>query len=141
MPSVIGQDYEAAKSMLEEKYGVIVSKDEVDSPQPAGVVTAQTPEEGADIKKGDRVTLSVSSGRNAVPDVMGETEAQATDHLEKAGFVANVVEQPTDDPNEDGLVLDEDPPAGGVHDVGSGVTITVGVATDSPTGDTPAPTA
>jgi serine/threonine-protein kinase len=141
MPSVVGQDYDTAKKSLEDTFGVVVSKDEVDSEQPAGTVVKQDPAPGSKVAKGDRVTLQVSSGRNAVPDVMGETESQATDHLEKAGFVVKTEQQVTSDPNEVGLVLNEDPPAGGVHDVGSGVTITIGVAADTPTPETPAPTA
>jgi serine/threonine-protein kinase len=45
--------------------------------------------------------------------------------LENAGFDVAVVDQPTSDPDQDGVVVDQDPLGGTEADNGSTVTITV----------------
>ena len=61
-----------------------------------------------------------------MPDVTGEDQATATSDLQAAGFRVSVVDQPTSDQNEDGIVLDEDPTAGTRIPASSLVTIYVG---------------
>src|SRR5207302_1646733 len=89
------------------------------------------PEPGTSLRRVSPVRINVSSGPNpkpakAVPDVTGEDEATATSDLQAAGFRVSVVDQPTSDQNQDGVVLDEDPAAGTRAPAGSLVTIYVG---------------
>jgi len=60
--------------------------------------------------------------------VIGEDEATATSDLQAAGFQVQVVDEPTADPNQDGIVIDEDPLPGTRIPAGSQVTIYVGRA-------------
>jgi serine/threonine-protein kinase len=77
------------------------------------------------------VRLNVSTGPNpqasrAVPDVTGQDETTATSTLQSAGFVVEVIDQPTTDQTQDGIVLDEQPAGGTRAPRGSVVTIYVG---------------
>jgi eukaryotic-like serine/threonine-protein kinase len=104
------------------------------SAKPQGTVGAQRPPAGTTVKRGTHVRINVSSRPNpqplaAVPDVTGEEEATATAELQAAGFQVQVVDQPTSDPNQDGIVVDEDPAPGTRIPAGSQVTIYVARAT------------
>jgi serine/threonine-protein kinase len=103
----------------------------VASTQPAGRVVAQAPAPGTKVKSGSRVRLNVSIGPNpqastSVPDVVGQDEATATTTLQNAGFQVVVIDQPTADQTEDGIVLDEQPAGGTRAPRGSVITIYVG---------------
>jgi serine/threonine-protein kinase len=92
---------------------------------------AQRPAPGAKVRSGARVRLNISNGPRPkplkpVPDVTGEDQATATADLQAAGFKVQVIDQPTSDQNEDGIVLDEDPAPGTKAPVGSQVAIYVG---------------
>jgi serine/threonine-protein kinase len=95
------------------------------------MVVAQHPTPGTTLRRRAAVRINVSVGSNpqpvkAVPDVTGEDEATARSDLEAAGFQVSVVDEPTTDQNEDGIVIDEDPVAGTRVPAGSLVTIYVG---------------
>ena len=55
-----------------------------------------------------------------------QDEASAQQTLEQSGFTVDVQEQDTIDPNQDGIVLDQDPVGGTKAKPGTTVTITVG---------------
>ena len=70
-----------------------------------------------------------SRSRSTVPDVVGDgttTVNDAVDALEQAGFRVRQKEKKVDTPDEDSLVISQDPPGGEKRDKGSRVTITVG---------------
>ena len=71
--------------------------------------------------------LSISTGpaQLSVPDVVGLDEESARRELEAAGFEVQVVDEPTEVVEEDGIVLDQDPAGGSSRPKGSVVTITV----------------
>lgn len=103
----------------------------VASTQPAGRVVAQRPLPGTKVKSGSRVQLNVSTGPNPqtstpVPDVLGQDESTATTTLQNAGFQVEVIDQPTADQTQDGIVLDEQPGGGTRAPRGSVITIYVG---------------
>ena len=105
----------------------------VASSRPANRVVAQRPVAGVQIAKGSRVRLNASIGPNpqqlrAVPDVLGQEQTSATQTLTQAGFQVAVIPQPTNDPSQQGIVLDEQPAAGARIPRGSQVTIFVGTA-------------
>jgi serine/threonine-protein kinase len=130
VPDVVGQSQSAAQRRLRSA-GFRVRSVYVTSSKPAGTVVAQHPAAGTSLRRNAIVRINVSTGANpkpakAVPDVTGEDEATARADLVAAGFRVAVVDQPTSDENEDGIVLDEDPAAGTRIPAGSTVTIYVG---------------
>jgi serine/threonine-protein kinase len=132
MPNVVGQTQLAAQRKL-QSLGLRVRTFYVLSTKPRGTVVAQRPAAGTTLSRDARARINVSNGPNpqpltAVPDVTGEDEASATADLQAAGFQVQVFDQPTSDPNQDGVVLDEDPAPGTRIPRGSQVAIYVGRA-------------
>ena len=130
VPKVVGLSQTAARHRLRAA-GFVVRTAYVSSTKPQGTVVAQRPSAGTSLRRGSQVRINVSTGSSpkpatAVPDVTGEDQATATSDLQAAGFRVSVVDQPTSDQNEDGIVLDEDPTAGTRIPAGSLVTIYVG---------------
>ena len=126
VPNLVGMRAADARSRL-RSLGLGSTQRPVESPRPAGEVVSQSPGAGAELREGGTVTLRVSTGPAsvAVPDVVGLSEAAATRDLEAAGFVVQVVDEPTVEPAEDGTVLAQSPSAGASRREGSTVTITV----------------
>ena len=130
VPRVVGLSQTAAQRRLQAA-GLKSNVVYVASTQPAGRVVAQRPPPGTTVKRGSRVRLNVSTGPNPqastpVPDVVGQDEATATSTLQDAGFQVVVIDQPTADQTEDGVVLDEQPAGGTRAPRGAVVTIYVG---------------
>ena len=127
VPSVIGLPYESAAGQLQGA-GFSVARRNVASNQPKDVVIDQQPKGGSAAARGSPVTLFVSKGpkTSTIPDVTSQEEDQARATLESSGFRVAVEDQQTTDPNEDGIVLSEDPPGGTQAKPGSTVTILVG---------------
>jgi serine/threonine-protein kinase len=128
VPSVVGLSYTDASAQLRDA-GFSVSRRDVDDDQAEGTVVGQDPSGGSLVSAGTTVTLSVSRGpqTSAVPSVESLDRDTAVTTIESAGFKASVVEQPTDDPSLDSIVLSQDPAPGTQAEAGSTVTITVGV--------------
>ena len=78
VPNVVGSPYDEAASELRTA-GFGVSRTDVDSDQPAGVVVSQSPGGGASADRGTTVQLSVSTGPSTadVPDVTGQDASVA----------------------------------------------------------------
>jgi eukaryotic-like serine/threonine-protein kinase len=133
VPPVVGDPFETAQSKLEAA-GFKVRRLDVDSTEPAGTVVDQDPDANATASPGATITLSVSKGptTTGVPDVTSQDEQAATEALQNAGFEVNVVDEPTDDVNQDGLVLSQDPEGGAQARPGSTVTIVVGRFIEEP---------
>jgi serine/threonine-protein kinase len=91
-------------------------------------VIDQQPKGGGSLARGGTVTLFVSRGpeQSTIPDVTSQDEESATDALERSGFTVDVQEQDTTDPNQEGIVLSQDPPGGTRAEQGTTVTIVVG---------------
>ena len=129
---------EAVRIALEDANLQLGAIKERNSPQPAGYVLAQDPEEGTQVDAGSAIDITVSSGLVKVPTVTGSSEAQARSDLAQAGFDVQVVE--IDDPTvAGGTVLAQSPQGGELLARGSIVTITVSNAPPPPT-PTPEPT-
>jgi eukaryotic-like serine/threonine-protein kinase len=127
VPNVIGQQYDSAAGQLQGQ-GFAVARRDVDSGQPKDTVIDQQPKGGGSLARGGTVTLFVSKGpkESTIPDVTSQDEASATDALEQSGFTVDVQEQDTTDPNQEGIVLSQDPPGGTRAKQGTTVTIVVG---------------
>lgn len=103
---------------------------------PAGSVISTDPPGGASVERNSVIQIVVSTGveQVRVPDVVGQTEADARDEIRDRGLVVAVTPQsvPAGDPNA-GRVLSQDPAGGRDADRGSTVSIVVGVAAPATT--------
>jgi len=126
VPRLVGLRAAEARRQL-RALGLRSTQRPVESTQPKGTVVRQSPGPGTALRKGQAVLLTVSTGpaRVSVPDVVGLDEASARQELEAAGFDVQVVDEPTEIVDEDGIVLDQDPAGGSSVPKGSVVTITV----------------
>jgi serine/threonine-protein kinase len=126
VPKVVGETLSQASADL-HALGFNVNPTYVDDAAPQNQVISQDPKPGDQAPKKSTVDVKVSNGppQVDVPDVTGQSQDQATQTLQKAGF--KVTAQPTDvaDPTQDGIVQSQDP-AGGQAAKGSTVTIVVG---------------
>jgi beta-lactam-binding protein with PASTA domain len=98
---------------------------------PAGRVLSQSPAAGSSLRRGSRVRVFVSTGPSpqsatSVPSVTGQDQATAADNLRSAGFRVLVLNRPTTDQNQDGVVVEQQPRAGSNIPAGSLVAIFIG---------------
>jgi serine/threonine-protein kinase len=135
-PDVTALDRAAAETALREAgLGVTVTEEETDAEAP-GQVLRQDPAGGVRVDRGATVTVVVATAppeeeappaEPPVPDVVDLSADDAAAALSAAGYVVARVTEPVDSPEEDGLVLAQDPGGGEVRPAGTRVTITVGV--------------
>jgi beta-lactam-binding protein with PASTA domain len=92
----------------------------------SGTVIGQSPKANSEVKKGSRVSIVVSSGPGslALPNVVGQTGAQATAALQAAGLKPTTQNQASTKVKQ-GLVISTDPSAGTELQEGSPVTVVV----------------
>ena len=144
VPDVFGQDQANAEVELRGagfEVGVVTGP----SDEQEGNVFQQAPDAGTEAAKGSTVQISVSTGPEtvSVPNVVGLDQATATETLEVEGFGVGVVQTPTLNPDEFGIVLEQNPSGGLQADPGTQVTITVGAfvtAAEPPPPAEPPPT-
>ncbi len=142
VPQLVGlTSSDAARAALVDANLTLGKVTQVKSDQPGGVVVAQSLPFQSTVDAGTPVDISVSDGKTTVPNVVGESEAQARSDLTNAGFETNVVQQ-EDGTVPPGQVLAQSPKAGASAVKGTLVTITVATAPASPTptATTPTPT-
>jgi serine/threonine-protein kinase len=127
VPDLVGLEREEASSQLSD-LGLRVTIEEEDSEEPEGTVLRQSPAAGTEVVTSSSVTLVVAREPREVevPDVSGQPEGQAVNALSDAGFSPRTVDQTVDTPDQDGIVLDQEPQGGRQAERGSRVTITVG---------------
>jgi serine/threonine-protein kinase len=114
VPSVVGQQEEAARSVLEAEGFTVRTEYEENPDFEDGEVSSQDPAGGSELEVGGEVTLTVSSGepRVELPDVVGLTEADARSVLGDAGF-RDIRPEPVFDPAvATGEVVAQNPAAG-----------------------------
>jgi eukaryotic-like serine/threonine-protein kinase len=140
VPDVVGETEDNARSALEGAGLRAGEVTEEESDQEPGTVIEQDPAAGERLAKGSAVDLVVAKAAT-VPDVVDMTEAEARTAIEDAGFEVRLREQAVTDPDQDGVVLDQDPPAGESRPRGSRVRIVVGRAAEPTATATPSPTA
>ncbi len=122
VPNVIGlKEDVAAKRIDDNDLKAVPRTGQSDRPQ--GVVFAQAPGAGTQLEEGQTVTISISAGRQSVPDVTGLQEQQAVQQLQDAGLKTQVRRVPSSRPK--GTVLSQSPGAGVVATSGATVTLTV----------------
>jgi beta-lactam-binding protein with PASTA domain/predicted Ser/Thr protein kinase len=109
VPLVVGLLEDEARGKLEEIGFAVEVKRAADPKQPEGRVSAQIPENGTRLPKGETVTIVVSTGvaKTTVPDLLGMSYEDAVDALATAGLKAKRVERFSDKPA--GTVISQDP--------------------------------
>ncbi|GAP47914.1 Stk1 family PASTA domain-containing Ser/Thr kinase [Streptomyces azureus] len=95
--------------------------------QAKGNICSQDPTAGTDVKKGDTISLVVSTGapKVAVPSVVGDSldDAKATLKADKYEF--QVETKAKESPEDPGTVLDQNPKLGEEVEKGSTITLTI----------------
>ncbi|MFI6643825.1 Stk1 family PASTA domain-containing Ser/Thr kinase [Streptomyces sp. NPDC050504] len=127
VPALRGRTLEAAKAEL-EKAGLVpgmITREfsrEVDR----GKVIESTPDAGTERNPDSAVALSVSKGAPVeVPDVTGETEAEARTTLVDEGFKVKIAAERVDSPEEAGHVARQSVAEGTEAAEGDTVTLTI----------------
>jgi serine/threonine-protein kinase len=129
LPNVIGkQGDEAIKILREKGFQPTVHRQSSDTVE-SGVVISTDPAPGTEDQVGSPVTVLVSSGPRevSVPDVTGETQANATATLAAAGLKVTVSKREVAEPAA-GTVISQSPAAGSRLKAGAQVTIAVAQA-------------
>jgi serine/threonine-protein kinase len=128
VPDVAGNTVAEASNILGQNGFTVDQTSESSSTVDEGTVIRTDPAAGTPQPKGATITVVVSSGpaTATVPSVIGLSEANAINTVESQGFVANVVEQDTDDPSQDGRVIAQSPEGNSSAEEGSTVELTVG---------------
>ena len=104
---VVGQSRDEAEVLLTERKLVVGDVVTRDGNIPEGTVLAISPQPGAQVPAGSKVTLTVASGNIQVPDVRGRSSAEASAILQKAGFSVGIKPRESTEPPD--RVLDQDP--------------------------------
>jgi eukaryotic-like serine/threonine-protein kinase len=138
VPDVTGQTQQAASSILVNagfRVGTITQQQTASSR--AGTVVSQSPSGGTSEVPGSSVNLVIAQTPTTanVPNVVGDTAAQASSALQAAGFSVAQTTKTVTDKSKNGIVISQNP-NGGTANKGSTVTIVVGKAASGPTGPT-----
>lgn len=124
VPRVIGLTAQDAVDAITSA-GFVAETVESHSQEPVGLVVSQNPRPGSRIEEGASITITVSTGPEAVPvpDVVGQDEESARVALESTGFSVEVVTAPSE--SQAGIVVEQTPGAGSQLESGATVTLTV----------------
>jgi beta-lactam-binding protein with PASTA domain len=122
VPNVIGLKSQVAAQRIQDAH---LNSTPVtgQSNRPPDVVFAQAPGAGTQLGHGQTVTISISSGHAAVPNVSGLPEEQAVQQLKAAGFKTQVTRVASSRPK--GIVTAQVPAAGVTAVNGTTVKLTV----------------
>ena len=125
VPDVVGTSYESAETQLHGLKFQVEKVEQADENVPEGDVIEQDPSGGSMADEGATVTLTVSSGAEQVeiPQLSGYSFEEAQNLLEGKGLT--VVKSENDSSAPEDEVINTNPPAGDMVDVGSTVTVIV----------------
>jgi beta-lactam-binding protein with PASTA domain/tRNA A-37 threonylcarbamoyl transferase component Bud32 len=126
VPDVTGEDAVNAAAKLGAAGFDVENAGEASDTVDVGKVIRTEPSAGSSVGKGSKVRLVVSSGKEQVrvPDVVGLSQAVATETLKSAGFEV-AVQEVTGDITRNGKVIAQNPGGDRKAPAGSTVTITV----------------
>ena len=140
VPDLVGlttlDDARAALTGARLVLGKVTLKD-IDKPE--GTVLEQDVAANTSVDVGTLISITVSSGKIAVPNVVGSSKVQANNDLIAAGFKVSII-LAQNGAVADGTVLAQTPGGGSLFPKGSVVTITVSqlpIVTPSPTPTVP----
>jgi beta-lactam-binding protein with PASTA domain/predicted Ser/Thr protein kinase len=128
VPTVTGRPIEEARSDLVSAGFQVETTDQETLDEEPGTVLSQDPAGGTEAEEGSTVTLTVARApeEGEVPDVVGETDSDAIRILQDAGFDVATERVDVETLEEDGVVLEQDPPGDRTADLDSVVTIVIG---------------
>ena len=127
VPQVTGYTDTAAIGMLTDA-GLDYNREYENSDTVAeGTVIRQSPESGASVANGTKVTIVVSQGRQsvAVPNLKNKTESEARKALEEKGLQVGTIGSDYSDTVEEGKVIDQTEAAGKTVYSGTSIGFTV----------------
>ncbi|XTZ13514.1 Stk1 family PASTA domain-containing Ser/Thr kinase [Micromonospora echinospora] len=123
--NLIGSKFENVEAQL-KALKLTVERKNVNSDEPEGLVVNLTPGSGKTIEENGKVVVEVSRGNvRQVPNVVGESEEDAREELEDAGYRVSVRNGPEVPEDEAGKVTGQNPRGGTSLARGQTVTITV----------------
>jgi serine/threonine-protein kinase len=127
VPDVTRLRADRARTVLESA-GFVVEVDSLESDLPAGAVISTEPGPGAEaaIPLRVRLTLSLGPPMVEVPLLLGLPQAEAIALLEEVGLVAGAVETRFRFGRDQGLVVEQEPPAATLVQKGTAVRLVVG---------------
>lgn len=127
VPPLTGLSPEQARRMLRDTGLLLIVAERVESSEVAeGLIASQTPLPGSVAKEGSEVEVLVSKGMPAskVPDLTGLAREDAVEALERAGLVAEIVQEQSEQVPK-GQLISFEPGAGAELAHGSPVTLKV----------------
>lgn len=127
IPEVVGLRRDWAVSVLEAT-GFVVESDTAESSEPRGVVVEVDPVAGTALPVPGDVRITISTGPSLVPmpAVVGMTEEEARDTLQVLGLHLEGVDEVFRFGRDQGIVIQQTPPADSLLLVGSTVRLGVG---------------
>jgi eukaryotic-like serine/threonine-protein kinase len=132
VPDVVGDEGDAAAQALRDA-GFEVSTDREESSfDEEGRVVEQDPGGGQTVERGSDVEIVVGTGPDtvAVPDLAGNTVAQARALLEEENLVLGDVVEDYSDTVPEGQIISQNPAEGEEVDPGEGVAVTVSLGVE-----------
>ncbi|GAA2517495.1 Stk1 family PASTA domain-containing Ser/Thr kinase [Pilimelia columellifera] len=126
VPDIVGKSLELARPELElAKLVLVRGPDRYHDTLPAGAVAATEPVVGAQVKPGDKITVTVSKGKAPIstPDVVGKQLAEAKDLLTRLGLTVTEAIVDSDEPA--GQVIKQSLAEGAGVDRGAEIALTV----------------
>jgi beta-lactam-binding protein with PASTA domain/predicted Ser/Thr protein kinase len=134
VPNLVGLSLDSATSRLDD-LGLTYRVTREESDRPEDEVIAQDPSAGTQLDPGGTVQLTVAEPAEqvSVPFVVDLSRSAALRLLDNEGLEGSVRETDVDDPEQDGVVIDQRPSSGTDVDPGSRVVIVVGRFTGTPT--------
>ncbi|MFJ8592211.1 Stk1 family PASTA domain-containing Ser/Thr kinase [Streptomyces sp. NPDC093598] len=124
-PNFVGETLTDARQLAKNSDLELSTTNKPCDNQAKGTICTQNPKAGVDVKKGDTISLVVSTGapKVTVPDVTGLTYEKAAAQLEDKGFQ---VEQKTEESDRTpGVVFKQNPEGDTEQEKGSTITLTV----------------
>jgi eukaryotic-like serine/threonine-protein kinase len=138
LPDVTSKDEDEAASILENQYGLTVSRSyEYSSTVTKGQVVSTSPKSGTSVKKGASVQVVVSNGKEIkeieVPDITEMSEAAAKSALKSAGLTVGTINTSYSASIEDGYVISQSYTAGKTVAEGTAVDFVVSMGPETAT--------
>ena len=93
LPDIIGQNADEAINSLQNDYGLVVmTREQYTIETGKGKIIEMSPSVGSIVKKGSRVNLTISKGKNKgpIPDVVKQRLSDAVNYLNSIGFNTEV---------------------------------------------------
>jgi serine/threonine-protein kinase len=127
VPDVLRLNADRARTILETS-GFVVTVDSVDAQDPRGEVVGMTPEPGTEASIPMEVHLAVSMGppEFEMPLLLGLSEEDALSVIDSLGLVVGEVETRFRFGRDQGLVVEQSPPARTLVQEGSSIRLVVG---------------